>query len=198
MGIGIGSGKTAACDAAAAAISSPLLETTIENAKGVVFNISGGRALSLNEVNEAAKLIYETVEADANVIFGALVDETLGDQISITVLATGFAERPLEELLATTNRRRGRALDGFSLNGNSVNGISLNGNTLKHEFNLNRLNDVKRLRNEHEPANGHNSTPAPANGQQKEPTPANGSSQPPTSNGSGELPHFLRALKKGP
>jgi cell division protein FtsZ len=93
MGIGIGSGKTAATDAAAAAISSPLLDSTIDNAKGVVFNISGGPRLSLNEVNQAAKLIYSTVEADANVIFGALVDETLGDQISITVLATGFTEK---------------------------------------------------------------------------------------------------------
>ena len=99
MGIGIGAGKTAATDAAAAAISSPLLDSTIDNAKGVVFNISGGPRLSLNEVNQAAKLIYSTVEADANVIFGALVDETLGDSISITVLATGFAEkaRPNEQ-----------------------------------------------------------------------------------------------------
>ena len=100
MGIGIGAGKTAASDAAAAAISSPLLDSTIENAKGVVFNISGGINLSLNEVNQAAKLIYSTVEADANVIFGALVDETLEDNISITVLATGFKERSYEEQLA--------------------------------------------------------------------------------------------------
>jgi cell division protein FtsZ len=97
MGIGIGSGKTAAEDAAAAAISSPLLDSTIENAKGVVFNISGGPNLSLNEVNQAAKLIYSTVEADANVIFGALVDETLEDNISITVLATGFIEKGRDE-----------------------------------------------------------------------------------------------------
>jgi cell division protein FtsZ len=97
MGIGIGSGKTAAEDAAAAAISSPLLDSTIENAKGVVFNISGGPNLSLNEVNQAAKLIYNTVEADANVIFGALVDETLEDNISITVLATGFIEKGRDE-----------------------------------------------------------------------------------------------------
>ncbi|CAB9496499.1 protein FtsZ [Seminavis robusta] len=96
MGIGIGNGKTAAEDAAAAAISSPLLDSTIENAKGVVFNISGGPNLSLNEVNQAAKLIYSTVEADANVIFGALVDETLEDNISITVLATGFKTKESE------------------------------------------------------------------------------------------------------
>merc|ERR1711957_1029097 len=92
MGIGIGSGKTGAEDAAGAAISSPLLDSTIDNAKGVVFNISGGSDLSLADVNRAARLIYDTVEEDANVIFGALIDESLGDSISITVLATGFAD----------------------------------------------------------------------------------------------------------
>lgn len=92
MGIGIGSGKTGAEDAAGAAISSPLLDSTIDNAKGVVFNISGGSDLSLADVNRAARLIYDSVEEDANVIFGALIDEALGDSISITVLATGFAD----------------------------------------------------------------------------------------------------------
>jgi len=91
MGIGIGSGKTGAEDAAGAAISSPLLDSTIDNAKGVVFNISGGEDLSLADVNRAARLIYDSVEEDANVIFGALIDESLGDSISITVLATGFS-----------------------------------------------------------------------------------------------------------
>jgi cell division protein FtsZ len=90
MGIGIGSGKDAAEDAALAAISSPLLDATIHDAAGVVFNICGGPSLTLNEVNQAAKLIYTFVSPDANVIFGALVDEELGDDISITVLATGF------------------------------------------------------------------------------------------------------------
>lgn len=108
MGIGIGNGKTAAEDAAAAAISSPLLDSTIENAKGVVFNISGGPNLSLNEVNQAAKLIYSTVEADANVIFGALVDDTLDDNISITVLATGFetADGQFEAMASKSNSRQ--------------------------------------------------------------------------------------------
>ena len=105
MGIGIGSGKTAAEDAAAAAISSPLLDSTIDNAKGVVFNISGGPKLSLNEVNRAARLIYSTVEPDANVIFGALTDDTLGDSISITVLATGFAEKDSDAFMTATRKR---------------------------------------------------------------------------------------------
>ena len=103
MGIGIGSGKTGAEDAAAAAISSPLLDSTIDNAKGVVFNISGGEDLSLADVNRAARLIYDSVEEDANVIFGALIDESLGDSISITVLATGFSAQ--DEILTGSARR---------------------------------------------------------------------------------------------
>lgn len=98
MGIGIGSGKTGAEDAATAAISSPLLDSSIDNAKGVVFNISGGEGLSLTDVNRAARLIYDSVEEDANVIFGALIDESLEDSISITVLATGFADNSKQNL----------------------------------------------------------------------------------------------------
>eukprot|EP00956_Cyclotella_meneghiniana_P022118 scaffold41221_cov71-Cyclotella_meneghiniana.AAC.3 len=98
MGIGIGSGKTGAEDAATAAISSPLLDSSIDNAKGVVFNISGGEGLSLTDVNRAARLIYDSVEEDANVIFGALIDESLDDSISITVLATGFADNSKQNL----------------------------------------------------------------------------------------------------
>ena len=103
MGIGIGSGENAAEDAAMAAISSPLLDATIDNAKGVVFNISGGSKLTLNEVNKAAKMIYKFVSPDANVIFGALVDESLGDTISITVLAAGFDEEPTNTMMRMDN-----------------------------------------------------------------------------------------------
>lgn len=90
MGIGIGNGKTRAEDAAAAAISSPLLDATIDHATGVVFNMSGGPSMSLAEVDRAARMIYDNVEKDANVIFGALVDESMGESVSMTVLATGF------------------------------------------------------------------------------------------------------------
>jgi cell division protein FtsZ len=113
MGIGIAQGKTAAEDAAVAAISSPLLDSNIENAKGVVFNISGGQNLSLNEVNLAAKLIYSTANSDANVIFGALIDETLEDNISITVLATGFTERGRDAVM-TAGRTKDASLDAFN------------------------------------------------------------------------------------
>ena len=91
MGIGTGSGKTSAEDAAVAAISSPLLDAPVDEATGVVFNIIGGESLSLQEVDRAAKVIYNNVHEDANVIFGALVDDEITDgTVSITVLATGF------------------------------------------------------------------------------------------------------------
>lgn len=93
MGIGTGSGKTSAEDAAVAAISSPLLDAPVDEATGVVFNIIGGETLSLQEVDRAAKVIYNNVHEDANVIFGALVDDEITDgSVSITVLATGFYE----------------------------------------------------------------------------------------------------------
>jgi cell division protein FtsZ len=90
MGIGRGSGKSRAQEAAAAAISSPLLDFPIEKAKGVVFNIVGGNDLTLQEINAAAEVIYEAVDPNANIIFGALVDESMNGEIAITVIATGF------------------------------------------------------------------------------------------------------------
>jgi len=94
MGIGTGVGKTSAEDAAIAAISSPLLDAPVEEATGVVFNIMGGPELSLKEVDRAAKVIYNNVHEDANVIFGALIDDEIADgTVSITVLATGFSEQ---------------------------------------------------------------------------------------------------------
>ena len=94
MGIGIGSGKSRARDAANAAISSPLLESSIEGAKGVVFNITGGSDLTLYEVNAAAEAIYEVVDPNANIIFGAVIDDRLQGEIRITAIATGFAAEP--------------------------------------------------------------------------------------------------------
>jgi cell division protein FtsZ len=90
MGIGIASGKSRAKEAAMAAISSPLLEASIEGAKGVVLNITGGHDISLHEVDAAASIIYEVVDPNANIIFGAVVDEQLQGEIRITVIATGF------------------------------------------------------------------------------------------------------------
>ncbi|MFN3925949.1 MAG: cell division protein FtsZ [Pseudanabaenaceae cyanobacterium] len=90
MGIGIGTGKSRAREAAITAISSPLLEGSIDGASGVVFSITGGSDLSLYEVNEAANAIYEVVDEDANIIFGAVIDEKMAGEVRITVIATGF------------------------------------------------------------------------------------------------------------
>ncbi len=91
MGIGIGSGKSRAREAALASISSPLLESSIDGARGVVFNITGGSDLTLHEVNAAAEIIYEVVDPNANIIFGAVIDDRLQGEIRITVIATGFS-----------------------------------------------------------------------------------------------------------
>ena len=90
MGIGVGSGKSRAREAAIAAISSPLLETSIDGATGAVLNITGGNDMTLHEVNAAAEIIYEAVDPNANIIFGAVIDERMQGEVRITVIATGF------------------------------------------------------------------------------------------------------------
>ena len=111
MGIGIGSGKSRAREAAMAAISSPLLEASIDGARGVVFNITGGSDLTLREVSEAADIIYEVVDPNANIIFGAVLDEKLQGEIRITVIATGFtAEVQAQQQMAARNPGAPRSL----------------------------------------------------------------------------------------
>src|SRR3954451_6744865 len=93
LGIGMGSGDKRATDAAAQAASSPLLETTLEGARGILLSITGGPDLSLWEVNEAAQAVAEAAHPDANIIFGAMVDEKLEDQVWVTVVATGYTDQ---------------------------------------------------------------------------------------------------------
>ena len=90
MGIGRASGENRAEDAAKQAVQSPMLETSIEGARGVIINITGGNNLGLHEVNTAAELIQRSVDPEANIIFGAVIDESLEEDIVITVIATGF------------------------------------------------------------------------------------------------------------
>ncbi|MBA3438121.1 MAG: cell division protein FtsZ [Thermoleophilaceae bacterium] len=94
LGIGMGSGETRAMDAASRAVESPLLETSVEGAQSILLSITGGPDLSLWEVNEAAKAVAEAAHPDANIIFGAMVDERLVDEVWITVVATGFGSAP--------------------------------------------------------------------------------------------------------
>lgn len=97
MGIGSARGENRAAEAARIAISSPLLETSIEGAKGVLLNITGGPDLSLFEVNEAAEIISQAADPEANIIFGAVIDENLKDEVRVTVIATGFDAKPAVE-----------------------------------------------------------------------------------------------------
>ncbi|WP_022930683.1 cell division protein FtsZ [Patulibacter americanus] len=90
MGIGQSGGETRAGEAAKQAISSPLLEDSVEGATGILLNITGGRELGLFEVNEAAEIVQQAADGDANIIFGAVIDEDMGDEIRVTVIATGF------------------------------------------------------------------------------------------------------------
>ena len=102
MGIGTGVGENRAQAAARSAIASPLLEITMEGARGVLFNVIGGPDLTMNEVDEAAKIIAQAADSDANIIFGATIDETMRDQMKITVIATGFdsTRQTLREFVA--------------------------------------------------------------------------------------------------
>jgi cell division protein FtsZ len=90
MGIGTASGENRAAEAARAAVSSPLLEESIEGATGIILNITGGPDIGLFEVNEAAEVVTSAADQNANVIFGAVIDESVGDEVRVTVIATGF------------------------------------------------------------------------------------------------------------
>ena len=103
LGIGMGTGERRAIDAAEQAVSSPLLETSMDGARSILLSITGGRDLSLWEVNEAAKAVAEAAHPEANIIFGAMVDEKLEDQVWVTVVATGYGGEP--------TRRRARDLE---------------------------------------------------------------------------------------
>ncbi len=108
MGIGVATGENRAADAAKMAINSPLLETSIDGAKGILLNISGSANLSLFEINEAAEIISDAADPDANIIFGSVIDESLGDSVQVTVVATGFnsSTKSVPEFGKTTTAAR--------------------------------------------------------------------------------------------
>ena len=97
MGIGQSTGESRAAEAAKAAVSSPLLEESVEGASGILLNITGGKDLGLFEVNEAAEIVSSAADQNANIIFGAVIDEAVGDHIRVTVIATGFDRRPRDD-----------------------------------------------------------------------------------------------------
>ncbi len=105
MGIGYGTGDSRAAEAARAAVDSPLLELSINGAKGILFNITGGTDLSMFEVDEAARIITEAADPEANIIFGAVIDDAYTGQIKCTVIATGFDAEPLQMATSATALR---------------------------------------------------------------------------------------------
>jgi cell division protein FtsZ len=123
MGIGKGSGEGRALEAARMAVNSPLLETSIEGASGVIFNVTGGPDMTLHEVNEAAEIIYQSVDKDANIIFGSVIDERIQGEIQITVIATGFelkAHQQRPDQFSDTLKTPFETVAGRSSTGGSV------------------------------------------------------------------------------
>ncbi len=112
MGIGYGAGADRAVEAARAAIESPLLDQSINGAKGVLFNITGGTDLSMFEVDEAAKTITEAADPDANIIFGAVINENYTGEMKITVIATGFSEQEKKKPGHSALMRKTFSIDG--------------------------------------------------------------------------------------
>ena len=98
MGMGTGVGEGRAVDAAQQAISSPLIDEDIQGATGIIINITGPRDLGLFEVDEAAEVVQAAADGDANIIFGAVVDEQRGEEVTVTVIGTGFAPPPEQRL----------------------------------------------------------------------------------------------------
>lgn len=94
MGIGYGTGDSRAAEAARAAVDSPLLDLSIDGAKGILFNVTGGNDLSMFEVDEAARIITDAADPEANIIFGAVIDENFTGEVKVTVVATGFEAEP--------------------------------------------------------------------------------------------------------
>ena len=120
MGIGVGSGENGLVDAAKNAIASPLLETKIDGARAVLINVSGGTDLNIMDVNEAASLIMQAADSEANIIFGANIDEALVDEVRITVIATGFEKTPFPAR-AGAAKRGVRAAGPYGMTSPAVN-----------------------------------------------------------------------------
>src|SRR6184192_3364911 len=118
MGIGAASGTNRAAEAARAAVSSPLLEASIEGATGILLNITGGSDIGLFEVNEAAEVVTSAADQNANVIFGAVIDDSMGDEVRVTVIATGFGaprRRRRREEVAEAPIPAGPLVGGFEI-----------------------------------------------------------------------------------
>lgn len=146
MGIGTGIGENRAQAAARAAIASPLLEISMDGARGVLFNIIGGADLTMSEVDEAAKIISSAADPDANIIFGATIDETMHDQIRITVVATGFdqTKQRLQSFVSPRYEEKVETAQPTSQPFNNNSGVTFNpSNTQAQNMNNNNTTGTK-------------------------------------------------------
>ena len=131
MGVGTATGENRAEDAAKEAIQSPLLETSIEGAKGVIINITGGEDLGLHEVNTAAELVQRSVDPEANIIFGTVTDPNMSDEIQITVIATGFEKNEtissigVDNIVSKTWEKKINSIPSSSDTGSSQNDLDI-------------------------------------------------------------------------
>ena len=133
MGIGRASGENRAEDAAKEAIQNPLLETSIESAKGVIINITGGSDVGLHEANTAAELVQRNADPEANIIFGTVTDDSFGDEIQITVIATGFEKEEdrknttqnYDNIVAEAWKKRNTPSSSTSSNDNNSNELDI-------------------------------------------------------------------------
>ncbi len=123
MGVGYGTGENRAVDAARAAIESPLLELSIQGAKGILFNVTGGNDLSMFEVDEAAKVITEAADSEANIIFGAVINENYTGEMKVTVIATGFSEEEQQRIQGASATGTIQKLGNVPTSNVSVSGV---------------------------------------------------------------------------
>ncbi len=128
MGVGYGTGENRAVDAARAAIESPLLELSIQGAKGILFNVTGGNDLSMFEVDEAAKVITEAADSEANIIFGAVINENYTGEIKVTVIATGFSEEDQQRIQGSSASGTIQRLGNIPTSNVKVMGVQPAGN----------------------------------------------------------------------
>ena len=151
MGIGQAGGENKASDAVKAAISSPLLEYSIEGAKGVVFTISGGVNLSMFDVSEAAKMIQALADKDAKIVFGAVIDESLGEEIKITIVATGFNDKNIKPSKKVESEKKKEVTSSLSdyYNNNSQKDLSSGNSNSRNSsiFDENKSGDSKSIFN---------------------------------------------------
>jgi cell division protein FtsZ len=125
MGIGVAQGENRALEAARAAISSPLLETSLDGATGILLNITGGPDLGLAEADEAAQAVTAQADPNANVIFGAVIDDSMGDHLRVTVIATGFGGRQRRRRVEVPGEERERERDRPAVTAPSVTDVEI-------------------------------------------------------------------------